>query len=78
MNNDDIILFFTDGIYEVENTDGNIFGEKKLINVVKNNLSTSPEQMLDAILYEINKFAGTTEFIDDVCMVTMHVKSASV
>lgn len=78
MNNDDIILFFTDGLYEVENTDSQMFGEKKLINVVKDNLNTSPEQMLDAILYEINKFAGTTEFIDDVCMVTMHVKSASI
>lgn len=78
MNNDDIILFFTDGIYEIENANGQMFGEKKLMTTVSNKLNTLHEQMLDAILNEINNFAGTTDFNDDVCIVSMHVKSASV
>jgi sigma-B regulation protein RsbU (phosphoserine phosphatase) len=74
MNKDDIILFFTDGVYEVENTEGQLFGEKQLMATVKNKLNTPPEQMLDEILQEINTFSGTDEFNDDVCLVSMHVR----
>ena len=77
MNNDDIVLLFTDGIYEVENAELDMFGEKQLQQIVKDKLSNTPEIMLDAIIQEINNFAGKTEFSDDVCMVSMHVRKST-
>ncbi|MFC1476803.1 SpoIIE family protein phosphatase, partial [Fibrobacterota bacterium] len=77
MNNDDIVLLFTDGIYEVENAELDMFGEKQLQQIVKDKLSNTPEVMLDAIIKEINNFAGKTEFSDDVCMVSMHVRKST-
>ena len=78
MTDDDIIFFFTDGIYEVEGVNKKIFGKNRLIKTIKNQIHQPPEMMLDGILDEIKRYAGTDEFKDDVCMVTMHVKQASV
>ena len=76
MSDDDIVLLFTDGIFEVEDADGNLFGETRLQNAIQNQLFRSPERMLDEMLSEINRFMGTGEFNDDVCVVSMHVKKA--
>jgi len=72
----DIILFYTDGIYEVEDKNQKIFGPDRLLETIKSQLHKPPEEMLDGILGEINQYAGTREFRDDVCMVAMHVKKA--
>ena len=77
VSDDDIVLIFTDGIFEVENKDRSLYGEKRLFAKVKNQLHSPPEQMLDEILSDINNFSGTGVFNDDVCIVSMHVKKAS-
>lgn len=74
----DIVFFFTDGLYEVGKKRRKIFGEDRLLKAVKNQINKTPEMMLDGILSEVNKYAGTSEFDDDVCMVTMHIKQMSV
>ena len=77
MTKGDIVFFFTDGLYEVESKHRKIFGKERLLKTVKNQLHKTPEMMLDGILSEVNKYAGTSEFNDDVCMVTMHVRGAN-
>ena len=54
-----------------------MFGEKRLVKTVKNQLPKTPEKMLDEILDEIKKYSGTSEFADDVCMISMHVRKGS-
>ena len=78
MADDDILFFFTDGIYDVKDRNKQLFGKDRLIKTIKNQIHQPPEMMLDGILDEIKRYAGTDEFKDDVCMVTMHVKQASV
>ena len=78
MNNDDVIFFFTDGLYEVMDADGRLFGNKRLRNIIKSKLNKPPDQLMDEIIGEVNKYSGSKEFRDDVCMISMHVKSASV
>ena len=77
MADDDVVLFFTDGIYEVEGENKQLFGKDRLIKTIKNQLHKAPEKMLDGILDEIKRYADTSEFADDVCMVTMHVRKDS-
>lgn len=76
MTDDDVLLFFTDGIYEVENREGKMFGKDKFLNSVKNQLKVVPDQMLDGILNEISGYSDTKDFKDDVCLLSMHVKHA--
>ncbi len=71
---DDIILLYTDGVYEVDNKDGEIFGQKRLLNSSQNLLLKHPDQLLDGILHDMTSFAKNDVFSDDVCMLTMHVK----
>ena len=76
MKDNDVVFFFTDGIYEVEGAERELFGEERLISTVKKKMHDAPEKMLDAILNDIQKFAGSDDFNDDVCIVMMHVKRA--
>jgi sigma-B regulation protein RsbU (phosphoserine phosphatase) len=69
---DDTIFLYTDGVYEVDNKDGQIFGQKRLLNSIQSKLSNHPDQLLDGILNDMNNFTKSDVFRDDVCMVTMH------
>jgi serine phosphatase RsbU (regulator of sigma subunit) len=77
LTDDDVLLFFTDGIYEVENNEGKMFGKERFINSVRNQIKVLPDKMLDGILEEISGFSDTKEFKDDICLLTMHVKKVN-
>ncbi len=68
----DAILLFTDGVYEVDNTQGKIFGQKRLLNLIQEQVGSKPEKLLDGILDAMYGFAESEELRDDICMVTMH------
>jgi len=70
----DIVFFYTDGLYEVEGENKQFFGMERLLQTINTQQHQPPEKMLDGILGEINRYTGTREFRDDVCMVTMQVK----
>jgi sigma-B regulation protein RsbU (phosphoserine phosphatase) len=76
IDNDDVVLLYTDGIYEVENKSGELFGKERLFRSVQNQLALHPDQLLEGITKDINGFSASSEFKDDVCIVTMHVKKA--
>ena len=77
INDDDLLFFYTDGVYEVSNEDMKLFGRRRLITTVESHMHQPPEKMLDGVLDEIKRYAGTSEFADDLCMVTMHVRKDS-
>ena len=68
-----MVLLFTDGIYEVEDKENEIFGKDRLLSSLQSRLSLNPDQLLDKIIEEIKGFSHTKDFKDDVCLVTMHV-----
>ena len=65
------LLLFTDGIYEVENSEGEAFLPKRLVKTVDETSSTDLEKELDQILKEVKSFAEGGEFDDDVCLLGM-------
>lgn len=67
----DRILLFTDGIYEVENHTGDIFGRENLYNLVAKYHTIAAPQLFDGLLKEINSFSRTNIFNDDVCLVAI-------
>jgi sigma-B regulation protein RsbU (phosphoserine phosphatase) len=68
---DDLVLLFTDGLYEVDNLDQEEFGLDRLRSSVQKHIRLPTEQMLDAILRDVQRFSAKREFEDDVCLVAM-------
>lgn len=67
----DLVLLFTDGLFEVEGADGELFDQKKLMEVVREKMKLPPQALSEAIITEIKKFSATGKFSDDVCLLIM-------
>ena len=70
----DLFLLFTDGLYELNDSNLEEFGQERLLESVRNHLHLPTEPMLDAIIQDARRFAGTEDFEDDVCLVAMIAK----
>jgi serine phosphatase RsbU (regulator of sigma subunit) len=67
----DFLLFFTDGIIEVEGKQGGYFGVEGLQRSVRSNLIQPTESLLERIINDAYAFAGSNMFADDVCLVAV-------
>ena len=71
---DDVLLLFTDGLYEVFNPSaGDQFGKSRLLATARQHLNLPPEQLCDAVMREVRQFGGSSDFADDVCLLSVHV-----
>ena len=69
----DLVLLFTDGLYEATNSEGEEYGQDRLLALVRKSLHHPTESLLHNLLAEVQKFSGTSDFNDDVCLVGMDV-----
>jgi sigma-B regulation protein RsbU (phosphoserine phosphatase) len=65
----DLVMLFTDGLYEVEGPGNQQFSQDLLLQAVKKNAALHCAGLFDAILDEIKQFSASHEFADDVCLV---------
>lgn len=70
---EDVFVFYTDGISESMNKNGEQFGEERLQQVISLNAHHSAQAILDRITEETNKFAGNATQHDDFTMVVVKV-----
>jgi serine phosphatase RsbU (regulator of sigma subunit)/FixJ family two-component response regulator len=68
----DMIVLFTDGLYEVEGPDGE-YGEERLLASVRERMHLPPPKMFDEMIEEILQYSGSREFEDDVCLLEMEL-----
>jgi sigma-B regulation protein RsbU (phosphoserine phosphatase) len=69
----DSLIFFSDGIVDAQNADGDMFGDERLKAVVKKNYQKTASKIADAILSEVAKFQGGKERFDDETVVILRV-----
>lgn len=74
----DLLLLFTDGLYEMDNDGQEEYGQERLLQLVRNNAKLSTEQLFEAILEDVERFSGKKEFDDDVCLVGVEVDRVGV
>jgi phosphoserine phosphatase RsbU/P len=65
----DFLLFFTDGVIEVEDKAGRDFGIEGLQQSIRSNLDQPTESLLEAIIRDVYNFGGSTVLTDDACLV---------
>jgi len=74
INPGDRFLLYTDGLIEPENAHGDSFGDCKLEEVVRNNQSCPPAELVDQLLFEIRHWqAASTTQQDDITLIVIDV-----
>jgi len=69
----DLILLFTDGLFEVENGRAEAFGESRLRESIRLSASLPPARVVHHVFTEVERFAEGQAFADDVCFVGMEI-----
>ncbi len=67
----DLLLLFTDGLYEAENPAHEEYGQERLLAAVQQHLTMPGDQLCDQLLENVQQFSADREFDDDVCLVTV-------
>jgi serine phosphatase RsbU (regulator of sigma subunit) len=70
----DLVMLFTDGLYEVEDATGAFFTEEQLRAAVSRHAALVPEEFFDRVLCDIRNYSGSVTFADDVCVVGMQIR----
>jgi phosphoserine phosphatase RsbU/P len=69
----DLFLFYTDGISETMNGDGELFGDTRLAALAQRHSDLPPAEIRERILREVQAFAGTAVQQDDMTMLLLTV-----
>lgn len=67
----DICVFYTDGVTEARNPEGEEFGTERLIGTIVNNSHLNPQDLRKAILDEITSYTGLDSFDDDLTILIL-------
>ena len=70
----DLIMLFTDGLFEVEDSNGALFTEERLHLSAGRYATLPPQEFLSALLTEVRDFSQRETFDDDVCIVGLEVR----
>ncbi|MEA3211652.1 MAG: phosphoserine phosphatase RsbU/P [Chthoniobacter sp.] len=69
----DLVVLFTDGLYEIEAADGSLYDTDQLKEAVTRQMNLPASELFDALLAEVRSFSAHEGFEDDVCLVGMEV-----
>ena len=69
----DAVLFFTDGLFEVENARDEIYDYSRLLQAVECRRELPMKELCRGVVEEVQEFAANREFSDDVCLVGMEL-----
>ena len=69
----DVVLLFTDGLFEVEGSGGQLYDYQKLSRAVGDRTELPAVELCRSLIDEVQQFSATQEFNDDVCLVAMDI-----
>ncbi|MEI8233634.1 MAG: SpoIIE family protein phosphatase [Verrucomicrobiota bacterium] len=74
----DLVLLFTDGLYEVEGSHDAFFNQEMLLDLLRKEISQPTEKLVDETLGAIRNFALGHIFTDDVCLIGVEIERTHV
>jgi serine phosphatase RsbU (regulator of sigma subunit) len=69
----DCLLFYTDGLIDAANFDGELWGKERMLEAAKKFTSEPAEQMIQDVLGYRRRFVGLARQIDDTSMIVVRV-----
>jgi serine phosphatase RsbU (regulator of sigma subunit) len=73
LKSNDLIVFYTDGVIEAMNKTSNVFGEKRLVDLILYNRHKTCEKLINTISKQVSQFAGESLEHDDMTMVSLKI-----
>ena len=73
----DLVMLFTDGLYEVQDRNNELYSQEMLVAGVQRRTQLPAPQLFDELLAEIRRFSGDNGFADDVCLVAVDYAGAA-
>jgi len=70
----DVFVFYTDGVSEAMNSDDEIFGEEQLRLIIEKNAHLSPQQLQEKVVAAVAEFSDKVPQHDDLTMVVVKVR----
>jgi sigma-B regulation protein RsbU (phosphoserine phosphatase) len=74
----DLVMLFTDGLYEVQDHNSELYSQELLVAGVQRRTQLSAPQLFDELLAEIRHFAADSAFDDDVCLVAVEYAETNI
>lgn len=74
----DRLVLYTDGLTDAMNFEGNKFGKQRLIKAMRHAPEPTAKSMLNHVLWEMRRFVGLKESIDDITLVTLRITDSQV
>ena len=66
-------MLSTDGLWEAQNRQGDMFGKEAIYEIVRRNSSTGAGELLDTLLYAVTRFQKNQQPADDITLVIVKV-----
>jgi sigma-B regulation protein RsbU (phosphoserine phosphatase) len=66
---DDVVMMYTDGLYEVTGPAGEEFGEERLLQIAQQHRGIPLAELFPALINEVLQFSEHGTFDDDICLV---------
>ena len=70
----DLVVLFTDGLFEVEVADSEYYGADRLLAAVGNRMHLPAAQLFSEVVAEIQRSCVSGRFTDDVCLLGVELK----
>ena len=67
----DTLVVYTDGVTEAQDNRGREFGEERLTDVVRAQMSLPPARLQEHLLASVREFAGDTPIRDDLTLLLL-------
>jgi sigma-B regulation protein RsbU (phosphoserine phosphatase) len=71
MHPGDVLVLYTDGITESQDSSGNLYGEEKLYELIRAHYTETPENIALAIIEDVQKFTVGSLYNDDKTLVVI-------
>ncbi len=72
----DSVVFFSDGLADAQNPDGEMFGTEQLCELVQRNASLGANELADLVMDAISNFQAGAEHFDDETLIVLRVNDA--
>jgi PAS domain S-box-containing protein len=69
----DIFLFYSDGVTEARNDAGELFGDTRLIDILRNNRDKTPGELTDTLKNDVLSFSGSDTLHDDLTCIAVRI-----
>ena len=67
----DIMVFYTDGIPDAQDQDGNFFDDERIIDIARTNMDRLAHEIQSSIIDEVQNFAGNIPQTDDITLMIL-------